>query len=393
MLKSSLLNTVFPLKQILLQGSLFLALGAMLAACQTPPQNPLKIHHKPGGGFQNPGKKDPHGFGGFLKWQWDKLMGRTPKETDPPPAFKIVSPDIAYPRINPAGVRVTWAGHATFLLQLPKMNVLTDPHFSGRASPFSWVGPKRRVAAPFPLEKLPPIDVVLISHNHYDHLDEITIRGLVKSVKPDGPLFIVPLGLKPWMESVGAARVVELDWWASTKVGDLTIHAVPAQHFSGRSPFDTNEVLWAGFVVKHPDFSYYHTGDTGYGPFFKEIGKRLGPFDLASIAIGAYEPRWFMAPMHINPAEAVQVHQDVKARRSVGMHWGTFKLTDEPMKEPPKALKKALEKAKISSETFFVMEHGETRVLKKGHPNKNPERKGPVSKSSNTKKQMALTKP
>jgi N-acyl-phosphatidylethanolamine-hydrolysing phospholipase D len=213
--------------------------------------------------------------------------------------------------------------------------------------------------------------VVLISHNHYDHLDKNSVQALAKS--PLGaPLFIVPLGIKPWMESLGITKVVELDWWESRSVGGVEFHFTPVQHWSARGLGDRFQTLWGGWAVFAPDLHWYFSGDTGYSQDFSDTRKRFAPrqaeaqgggFDLALLAVGAYEPRWFMKEQHVNPAEAVQIHKDLGAKRSVGVHWGTFNLTDEPLDQPPQDLAVALFGQGVADEDFFVMAIGQTRVL------------------------------
>jgi L-ascorbate metabolism protein UlaG (beta-lactamase superfamily) len=315
-------------------------------------------HHTPDG-FRNNYPTGPRGS--FWKWRWERFWSDLP--VTPENGYDL---EVLPVRLHtPAGdgeITLTWIGHATLLLQLGGLNVLTDPHLTGRASPFSFLGPKRKVPPALSLEELPRIDVVLISHNHYDHLDRPTVVGLAR--QPGGsPRFFVPLGMKAWFADEGIEDVVEQDWWQHSDYRGLRIHQVPAQHFSARGLFDRNEVLWGGFVVEHPGFRFYFAGDAGYGPDFADIGARFGSIDLAALPIGAYEPRWFMKAMHIDPAEAVQAQQDLRARYAVAMHWGTFEMTDEPFDEPPQALARALQAAGRPPERFFLLKHGETRVL------------------------------
>src|SRR5258706_7184803 len=270
--------------------------------------------------------------------------------------------DAAALRANESAPTATWIGLASFLVQLAGMNVLMDPHFSGRASPVQFAGPKRIVALPIDVPELPRIDVVLISHNHYDHLDVDSVKRL--AAMPSGsPLFLVPLGLKAWFKGIGIERVEEHGWWQSHVEGPLRFTLVPVQHWSKRTLTDTNRTLWGGWVVEAGGLKVIHTGDLGYSQDARDIGERLGPFDLAFIPIGAYAPRWFMKTMHIDPAEAVQVRADLRARRAIGMHWGTFRLTDEPLDEPPAVLATQRAAAGLSQEDFDVMKIGETRRI------------------------------
>ena len=206
---------------------------------------------------------------------------------------------------------------------------------------------------------MPPIHLVLISHNHYDHLDEATVRQLHRRFG-DNLCFCIPMGLRRWFEKRGIHNLVELDWWQSTPlVGKNEVFCLPAQHFSGRTATDTNTSLWCSWLLEMDGFRFYFGGDTGYGQLFHDIGELFAPIDLALLPIGAYDPRWFMAPVHVAPEEAVKIHQDIGARQSVAMHWGTFVLTDEPMDEPPRRLRLALESQGISESVFRVMQHGE----------------------------------
>jgi L-ascorbate metabolism protein UlaG (beta-lactamase superfamily) len=338
--------------------------GAEVAAPAGPTAYPDSDHHT-AEGFHNPDGAAvivEHNRTAFLRWQWERLMSGLPREVPGGWHPPIVHTDLAPFRARGPQPRIAWLGHDTFLLAIGGALVLTDPQFSGRASPVSWAGPRRQVPLPVALAELPRVDVVLISHNHYDHLDRASVLGL--NAQPGGPpLFLVPLGLRAWMRGQGIGNVRELDWWEHVQAAGLTLHLVPAQHFSARTPFDTNATLWGGWIVDHPSFRFYFAGDTGYGPLFREIGRRFAPIDLAAIPIGGYEPRWFMSPVHADPQEAVQIHRDVGARRSVGMHWGTFQLTDEALDEPPRALERALAAARIPPGIFDTFGFGEARLL------------------------------
>ncbi|MGH8541354.1 MAG: MBL fold metallo-hydrolase, partial [Stenotrophobium sp.] len=253
---------------------------------------------------------------------------------------------------------LTWIGHASFLVQWNGLNILTDPHLTARASPLRHAGPKRYQPPALDFADLPPIDAVVVSHNHYDHLDLVTVKRLARE---HAPQFFVPLGLKTWFERQGIDKVTELDWWQAASSGALRVTAVPVQHFSGRSASDRNKTLWCGFVLEMAERRVFFAGDTGYSKDFADIGERFAPIDLALIPIGAYEPRSFMRPVHVNPEEAVKIHRDIGSRQSVAMHWGTFRLTLEPLDEPPKQLAVALEAQAVSPESVWVFKHGETR--------------------------------
>ena len=252
---------------------------------------------------------------------------------------------------------VIWIGQSTILLNHKGLTVLTDPQFSNRASPLFFAGPKRVTPTPFKIEDLPDIDVVLISHNHYDHLDRASIKDLLKhqpSIK-----FMVPLGLAQTLHKWGDVDVTELDWWQTVEFREVQIQPTPVKHWSSRSLFDRNKSLWAGWMMKWDDFSFYFAGDSGYSGDFKETAKRLGSPTLAAIPIGAYEPRDFMKAAHMNPEEAVKAFDDLKAEYGIAVHWGTFKLTTEQMDEPPERLIQSLTDQQISSEKFRVLMHGE----------------------------------
>ena len=304
------------------------------------------------GRFRNRHENDPHGGASALKFLREL---RRPGWTVP--AFPREPNDPAWLAANRDATTFTWIGHATFLVQLGGLNILTDPVFSSRTSPLAWAGPKRLAPLGLRLVDVPKIDVVLISHNHYDHLDDATVRELARR---DAPAFVVPVGLGAWFARRRIGHVSELDWWQSTVVRGLRVHGVPAQHFSGRGLHDRNRTLWCGFVYEKKGQRHYFAGDTGYGPDFADIGRRFAPIDVAMLPIGAYDPRGFMRPVHVDPEEAVRIHQDVGSRLSLAMHWGTFRLTLEPLDEPPVRLAQALARANIAADRFVVMAHGQT---------------------------------
>lgn len=251
---------------------------------------------------------------------------------------------------------VTFINHASFLVKLEEIHLLTDPLFSMRAGPFALFGPKRKRFPGIGFDLLPRIDVVLISHNHYDHLD---LPSLKKLEALFSPLFIVPLGDKGWLMKRGLKRVVELDWWESIRLSSqTTIHFVPAQHWSGRWIFDRNKSFWGGFVVEEGDFRLFHAGDTGYGSHFKEIGRRF-PIDVALLPLGAYKPQWFLKFVHMNPEEALQAHLDLKAKQSFGMHHDCLNLSSLDYLEVEKDFQEALERSPIGESTFSLLDNGE----------------------------------
>ena len=270
------------------------------------------------------------------------------------------------PALDGALAVVTFIGHATFLIQTPAGNVLTDPMYSQRASPLQWIGP-RRVRQPGVLfDDLPPISTVLVSHNHYDHCDLATLRMLAERFDP---VVMTPLGNGSLVRSSGLRQVEELDWWDDGGTIALPVTLTPAQHFSARGPFDRNRALWGGFIVRTGGSRIYFAGDTAYGGFFTEIRRRFGPVDLALLPIGAYEPRWFMQAVHMNPAEAVQAHLDLEARRSIAMHFGTFRLTTEGIDEPLRALADACRVKQIPESRFRALDVGESvRLVAAGGP-------------------------
>lgn len=284
---------------------------------------------------------------GFLAGKaWASMIGRGD-------GARLVPFDRAAMAHNPS---VTWIGHASFLVRMDGVTFVTDPIFSERASPLSFAGPQRLVAPGIPLEALPPLDFVLVSHDHYDHLDLPSIAALARR----GVTFFVPLGLGDLVRSVGGTAV-ELDWWGERQVGRVRVVCVPAQHFSGRTLTDTNSTLWSGWVVSGPSRRFLHAGDTGYFPGFTEIGARLGPFDLAALPIGAYDPAGIMQFVHMNPEEAVQAALDLRAAVAVGMHYGTFDLTEEPLDEPPRRFHAEATRRALTPVAAWTMDVGETR--------------------------------
>lgn len=256
---------------------------------------------------------------------------------------------------------LTWIGHATCLLQMEGTTILTDPVWARRAGPFTHLGSVRVSDPGLKLEDLPDVDMVVISHNHYDHLDRDAIMRL--AARNSRTVFCVPLGLADWMRERGASVVREFDWWDEAVIDGLTVTCTPAQHFSGRGLADRNRTLWAAWSIKGKKKSVFFGGDSGYARFYKEIGQRLGPFDLAVLPIGAYAPRHLMRPIHMDPAEAVQASLDLEAHAMLGTHWGTFQLSDERADDPPKKMEEAVRSRNLAHEHFWTFMVGETRIL------------------------------
>lgn len=263
---------------------------------------------------------------------------------------------------------VTWLGHVSILLQVAGLNILMDPTLAPFAGPYGRFGAPRRVPAPLQPAELPPIDVVLISHNHYDHLCDATVGALLAAGHT--PRFFVPQGLKAWFDAKGIAGVREMAWWDALALSDaLRLHFTPSQHWSRRTPWDTNASLWGGYALQwqrpgaEPEWRFLFPGDTGYSADFKAIRQRLGAIDFLALPIGAYLPRDFMRPMHVNPADAVQLMLDLDATQAMGVHWGTFMLTQETFDQPPRDLAQALAAQGLPPERVWLMRHGETRAI------------------------------
>jgi len=270
----------------------------------------------------------------------------------------------AYPQPTGAAPTLTFIGHSTFLIRLPGLTILTDPVFSKRCSPFRWIGPRRVRAPGIALANLPPIDLILLSHNHYDHMDLISLRKLRR--RNPGVAIISMLGNAPYLAKKRLRDAVELDWWQSIEACGANITVTPARHFAARWLNDRNETLWGGFVIAHQGLKIYFAGDTGYTKYFAEIRERLGAPDLALLPIGAYEPRDFMGPVHMNPADAVQAFQDLGAARAIGMHFGTFQLTAEAIDAPLRDLATARVAAGVAEDRFVALDVGESVALEVG---------------------------
>jgi len=305
--------------------------------------------HFDGKCFFNPGGAQVRGFGDVLRW---KLSSRPEKS---PRFIADVVPSKPPACVESNQLRVTLINHATVLLQQGGINILTDPMWSERASPFSWIGPRRRRLPGVRWEDLPRIDIALLSHNHYDHLDAATLRRLGSRGESQ---FVVPIGLARWFRSRNVGPVHELDWGDSLPIRGITIHCVPAMHFSARGLFDRNRTLWCGYVIEAADRMIYFAGDTGFGGHFAQIRERFGAPRLALLPIGAYEPRWFMGPVHMDPGEAIRAHEILGAQTSIAIHHGTFQLADESLEAPRQQLRR-----EGASDSFLVLDNGESITL------------------------------
>ena len=251
---------------------------------------------------------------------------------------------------------LTWIGHSTFLVRMDGVAFMTDPVFSERASPFSFMGPRRMVPPGLPLEAVPRLNFVLLTHDHYDHTDRPTVMQLARTGVP----FVVPRGLADWVRGAGG-NAIELEWWQETELDGVRITCVPARHFSGRSLRDRNQRHWCGWAVRGNTRRFYDAGDTAYPDHFQEIGSRLGPFDLATVPIGAYLPAAVMKPVHTTPEEGFQIGKDVGARTIVAMHFGTFDLSDEAVDEPARRFRAEADRQGWRPDRAWIMKVGETR--------------------------------
>jgi L-ascorbate metabolism protein UlaG (beta-lactamase superfamily) len=340
-------------------GMLFLLLGFVVFATavgclfSAPRYTGPKSDHFDGDRFYNQDRSREKRFGDFLKWMANRDQGpwegNPDAEPGPPPPRRVGAGELL----------VTFINHATVLIQVDGLNLLTDPIWSRRGSPVTWAGPERVRPPGIRFEDLPPIDVVLVSHNHYDHLDVPTLRRLSAD---HSPKILSGLGNAKLMRNQQIENAHDLDWWQRVRLNDSArVTFVPAQHFSSRGMFDHHKTLWGGFVIEASRHRVYFAGDTGFGGHFAQIRDRFGPIDLALLPIGAYKPRWFMSPAHLSPQQAVRAHRILGARRSMAIHFGTFPLGDDGEHEPVEELREALEENRLTGEDFWVPGFGEGR--------------------------------
>lgn len=310
-------------------------------------------------------------MGAMLRWAWQRMRTRGLF------AFTGVPPErvqhaVRTPHAGADDFLVTWVGHSSFLIQVGGLNILTDPVWSDRCAPVQWAGPRRHVAPGIPFHELPSIDIVLQSHDHYDHFDNWSVRAIANA--HPAAHWVTPLAVGRRLRARGVQRVTELDWWQDHEDAHFRVTCVPAQHFSGRTPWDRNATLWGGFVLRIAGRSIYFVGDTGWHREFASIAGHCGPFDVVLMPVGAYDPRWIMQPVHLDPEEAVRAFialrgaHPASAPVMVAMHWGTFVLTDEPIDEPPRRTRAAWSDAGLPADQLWVMAPGETRAVPASGP-------------------------
>lgn len=349
-----------------LRPLLLAALAAIVSACASPTCGPFEgrpAHHGIGGFCNLPGA--PEVEAGFVTRAVDGLRLVTARERGPvPPQFYVPPAEaIAALRAPSGGDRMTWLGHASVLLEVGGRRILTDPVLSTYVTPVPPIGPKRVAPPPIPVSALPPIDVILITHNHFDHLDRPTMEAIPGKDRIE---VVVPLGLARLVRSMGYARVTEIDWWQSGRFAGLEITALPAAHESQRRPFVQDETLWAGFAIQAPGPSGRRivvSGDSGYHTHFAEIGRRLGPFDLAVMYLGGYGPREVAKARHFTPRQMVLAVDDLRARQAVPVHWGTYPLGAEPTFKPGPAFLEMAAAAGWDEGRARLMRVGETRAI------------------------------
>jgi N-acyl-phosphatidylethanolamine-hydrolysing phospholipase D len=345
-----------------LSGALIIVAGIWMTVAHVgtrgiPTESHTTHHHD--GGFRNPWPTfSQHSFGDFLYWV---LIDRRRSKLEPRPSYvpKVLPNAADSLRAASDHATITWIGHSTVLVRIGGITILTDPMWSDRASPVSWAGPKRFTPPGIAFDDLPDVDVVLISHNHYDHLDAGTIRML-----GDRPTYLVPLGVGNAVKRFGAGTVHELDWWETMTIGDVILTCTPAQHFASRSPFDGNKSLWCGWTMRGTDGAVYFAGDTGPFPEFASIGERLGPFDVACLPIGAYLPAWFMGPVHTGPRDVISALEQLRGRTMLAIHHGSFKLADDPPGLAASELVREVSSRGLDPDRYLLLSLGETRNIR-----------------------------
>jgi len=355
------------MKSLILTSALLLISATTACTNINPHYDAAKPHHT-AEGFKNnyppnPAYRRPEV--GFIEGWMTRIRNWTSSGDQRAPAAPIrgVAPDLALIGGNPGEPALTWIGHATFLYQTGTgVNILTDPVFEDRASPVGFAGPKRHQPPGLALSALPRIDVVLISHSHYDHLSIDSLRALWRQ-QGGPPMLVAPLGVDIWLEKniTGGdrSRIVKLDWWDKTSMHGMDVHLLPVHHWSSRTPWDRDASLWGAFALKTPKSSFFFSGDLGYSKDIADIAARFDGFDLAAIGIGAYQPIWYRNS-HVSPDEAVRIHRELRIKRSVGMHWGTFPMGQERLDQAPIDLARARRDQGVPDEEFIVLRHGET---------------------------------
>jgi len=323
-------------------------------------------HHVPGRGFRNPWPEaaDDDAIRRRFREVVRERATRRLAPDPPPESLPLAKPDLARPTAAASEMRITWVGHATHFIQLPGLNLLTDPMWSARASPIASLGPRRFVPAVPDLDTLPSVDAALLTHDHYDHLDRRTVLALKARFGADLPWY-TPVGYAKWFARLGLRNVRELDWWEEADLPrGFRAVATPARHWTRRTPWHTNRRLWCSWAVTGAAADsprVYFGGDSAYASHFTEIGRRLGEFDAVILPIGAYDPPWFMGTFHMNPEEAVQAYEDLGGSGAfLPSHWGTFRLTFEDPLEPPQRLREGWAARGLPSANLHVPRHGET---------------------------------
>jgi L-ascorbate metabolism protein UlaG (beta-lactamase superfamily) len=337
---------------ILIVPAAFFIIGTVISGPQY--KGPVTDHFD-GKKFTNPTGVEAKGLKDVLTWMTQRKRREWKEQSD---GVYGKRPLAHYKD----GIRITFVNHTTFLIQAGGLNILTDPVWSKRTSPFRWIGPKRMRPPGIKLEDLPRIDVILLSHNHYDHLDVATMRVLTGA---HHPRIVTPLGVGAFLETVGIKNSTDTDWWDELALSEqIKVTSVPAQHFSGRGMLDRDKSLWCGYVLSTPHGQIYFAGDTGYNDkTFVEIGRKFESIRVSLIPIGAYKPEWFMSPIHVSPFEAVLIHKDVRSQKSIASHFGTFPLADDGADDPVEDLSKALRQNNLSKEEFITLTEGEALVI------------------------------